>query len=499
LQKKIIINALGSEKRIAILENDKVVEILVNQPSNEPKAGDIYIGKVEKVIPGMQAAFVELGHDKNGYLNIHDTLASIHNEMNENKSNLSISQAVTQGQRTFVQIEKEATGAKGPKLTQKIELAGKYIVYLPQGEYVAVSKRMKSNSIREQWRAFGEQLCNAEEGLIMRTACEGASESEIAKEFAYLQDNWNYIVRGAKEKKAPIRIHEEMSLFKQVLRSIPQDEITEILVDEENEKEKIKRFLHNNEIRKKIKMYHFKESIFSHYNIEQEIQKALKKVVWLKSGGFITFELTEACTVIDVNTGKYTGKQNFQETVIKTNIEAAEEIARQIRLRNSSGIILIDFINMKTMEGQQQVRDALVNELKKDRTKTQVFHFTSLGILELTRKKVRQSLLDTLTTTCPTCTGIGKTKSIPTRYYELERELIDYRYMEEETLWLTVSRQLLQEINSKFSELLEALQQELPYKLVITQSDELDGKTYEIKQVGTTKEIQTRIDKKHTL
>ncbi|WP_158217568.1 Rne/Rng family ribonuclease [Lottiidibacillus patelloidae] len=499
MQKKIIINARGSEKRAAILEEDLVVELLIDQPSNEAKAGDIFLGKVEKVIPGIQAAFIELGHEKNGYLGREDTLLATQQHPNEKLKGVTISQAITQGQSLLVQVAKEATGSKGPKLSEVIELSGKYIVYLPQGKYVAVSKRMKDEETREKWRSFGEQLCSNDEGLILRTACEEAAEDEIKKEFTYLRTSWNEIVQQAKGKKGPLKIHEEMSLFKQLLRSIPEDDISEIIIDDENERDRLIRFLHDSELPSKIKMHYEKEDIFSTYRIEQEIDKALKKIVWLKSGGFITFEKTEACTVIDVNTGKFTGKGNFQDTVLKTNIEAAKEIARQIRLRNSSGIILIDFINMKNMESQQQVRDVMVEQLKNDRTKTQVFHFTSVGILELTRKKIRQSLLETLTATCPTCAGIGRTETVPSAFYQMERELLQYRYQDDEALWLTVSSEMLHLMKYDFRVLYEELQKKLPFELFVTIREQSDQKTYEIKQLGTGKEIQTRIDKNHAL
>lgn len=493
--KTFIFNMLTNEKRLAILENKKVTEILIERPATNKLIGNVYKGKVVNVLPGMQAAFVDIGLDKNGFL-YRDELVSFQQlEGNEaGKKDCSISQFVTVGQEILVQVTKEGFGKKGPRLTGVISFPGKYIVYMPNGGYVGVSKRMQTENAREQWRKTGTELCQAGEGMIIRTATESLTEVKVAQDLFFLRKLWEDVWKEGKNKKPPALIHEDNSLVEKVVRDFSFDDVNEIIIDSMKDYLLLKDMFKPYPLfLEKLHYYQERENIFSYYNIETELEKALRRQVWLKSGANLVIDQTEALTVIDVNTGKFTGKLDLQDTIVKTNIEAAKEIARQLRLRDIGGIIIIDFIDMKNDPNKQTVLDAFQASLKKDRTKTNVVGFTGLGLLEMTRKKVRQNLQDSISSQCPSCKGKGKVLSVEAVAHKVERTFWEHRGMDSEALLVEVPVNVAEILNRAKGGYLNKLADNLHYQIFVKINPTLAPNDFMISFVGSAEEVQRRI------
>ncbi|WNF35907.1 Rne/Rng family ribonuclease [Bacillaceae bacterium IKA-2] len=493
--KTFIFNMITNEKRLAILENKKVTEILIERPATNKLIGNVYKGKVVNVLPGMQAAFVDIGLEKNGFL-YRDELVSFQ-QLEENeiqKKERSISQFVTVGQEILVQVTKEGFGKKGPRLTGVISFPGKYIVYMPNGGYVGVSKRMQTETAREQWRKIGAELCQGEEGMIIRTATESLTEAKVSQDLFFLRKLWEDVWKEGKYKKPPALIHEDNSLVEKVVRDFSFDDVNEIIIDSMKDYLLLKDMFKPYPLfLEKLHYYQQRENIFSHYNIEAELEKALRRHVWLKSGANLVIDQTEALTVIDVNTGKFTGKLDLQDTIVKTNSEAAKEIVRQLRLRDIGGIIIIDFIDMKNDQNKQTVLDAFKEALVSDRTKTNVVGFTGLGLLEMTRKKVRQNLQDSISSQCPSCNGKGKVLSVEAVAHKVERTLWEYKGMDSEALLVEVPANVAKILNSEKGELLNKLVDNLHYQIFVKTNLNLAPNDFTISFIGSVEEIKSRI------
>lgn len=420
--KKLIVNVLTREKRFALLDGSKVERLEVKQPKHETLVGNIYLGVVTKVLPGMNAAFIDIGEEKNGYIH-RDKLASfvLAPGSKEEKEKKGISTFIHQGEKLLVQVEKDATGTKGPRLTSIIELSGEHIIYMPKGKYVAVSKKIKNP---EKFRQFGYSNKTEEEGFIFRTSSATASEQELLTEIEKLRENErNLLLKSKSMRKAGI-VSETDHFFHEIIEVIkPFRDNLEALVDERSFMNKLKAVYPS----LSINLHTNVEDVFIANGLHGEIEKALKRMVWLSNGAYLVVDEVEALTIIDVNTGKFSGKQGLADTVLKTNLLAAEEAARQIRLRDLAGMILIDFIDMKTEQDRNQVLVRITEELKRDERQTRVVGFTSLGILQLTRKKTKNSLAESLLEKCPVCEGTGKIPSTETIAFRLERELYEYR------------------------------------------------------------------------
>lgn len=423
----LVVNAIGREKRYALLRNNKVVKFIIEQPKQHSLVGGIYFGTVEKVLPGMNAAFINIGLDKNGYLH-RDKLPSFL----ETKEDKSISSYLHQGQKILVQVEKDPTGNKGPRLTGIIEFNGQWTVYMPKGFYIAVSKKMADETVREKWRRFGNDIKRDNEGILFRTACEEASEEDIREEIDRLRAVYENVLSQTKLMKKPGLVLEINHFIEELRKVVSEMEAGKVVVDHLEMKQELAASNQNKQI--EVIYHQNKENIFSAYQVESEIEHALSRVVELQNGAYLVFDEAEALTVIDVNTGKYSGKYDLQDTVIKTNELAALEIARQIRLRDLAGIILIDFIDMHESRAREQVKRKLEAVLREDERQTRVVGFTPLGILQLTRQKTRVSVSESLTTTCPTCAGTGSIRSAETIAFQLERELLELRGSDEEAI-----------------------------------------------------------------
>lgn len=490
MNKKLIMNLSTSEKRVAILENGQAVEFIIQQPENKEIAGNIYYGKVTDVLPGMQAAFVDLGLNKNGYIHLSQLHSyNLRKTGQGNMTQQSISNYVHQGEKILVQVEKDAFGNKGPKLTGLIEIPGNNLVYLPFGNYIGVSKKMAE---RDKWRILGEKWVEENEGIVFRTSCEGKSEENIYKELTFLRDQFKDITLKQRAAKAPALLYEESSIAKRLLRELPISQIDEIVIDDFQSYTSLKQQLSFLEKPPVLTYYSKKENIFSHFHLEQELEKALKHIVWLNNGAYIIIEQTEAMTVIDVNTGKYAGKSNLEETVLKTNIMAAEEIARQLRLRDIGGIIIIDFIDMKNNNEKNLVLATLKRAFQHDRMRINIVGFTGLGLVELTRKKVRPNLNMLLTKSCPACSGKGYINKDEAIAYKLERELWEYRSTEVEAIWIETTAAVIHCLAGEENKHLQRLQEMLQLEIHLTKNEALES-YYEIRHLGTIKDVNERI------
>lgn len=438
--KKLVVNYETREKRFALVDNQKMEKLVVKQPRHASLVGNIYIGIVTKVLPGMNAAFVDIGEGKNGFI-YRNKLPSfvLSDEEKAKKEKKSISSFVHQGERLMVQVDKDATGTKGPRLNAVIELSGQSIIYMPKGKYVAVSKKMEQLEEREKMRQFGYELKEADEGLIFRTASLTVSEQDIRMELAQLRQAFRELEVGAKAMKKPGILLEQDHFLSEMITDIkPIAADIEVIADNRQMAENLKKQFPD----LPITIHTEKENIFSFYHLEGELERLLKRIVWLDNGAYLVIDEVEALTVIDVNTGKYSGKNNLADTVLKTNLLAAGEAARQIRLRDVGGMILIDFIDMRTDQERSQVIGKMKKELEKDGRRTDVIGFTQLGILQLTRKKTKVSLSESLMERCPECEGTGKIPSSETVAFRLERELYEYRYRDIEEIVIELTEEV---------------------------------------------------------
>ncbi|MCM3737123.1 Rne/Rng family ribonuclease [Bacillus cytotoxicus] len=457
--KTLYINYSGSEKRVAVEEEKEIVELLWQRNEQAQIVGNIYIGRVMRTIAGMNAAFVNIGLEKHAYLSY---------------ENVPSSMRLHEGQALLVQVVKEAIDTKGPKITANIEFTGKYVVHMPYDTVFAVSRKIKNEKKREQLLALEETG-----GFIFRSACEKVQIQEVQAEMQRLQSQFELVKKQEQRGKAPLLSYSPSSFLDRILQEIPVETISQVIVDQRSMIQELEEKIGA----EKITFFHEKTPLFARYGIDREIEKALKKVVWLPNGAYLLIEQMETMTVIDVNTGKFTGKQNLQDTVLRTNEIAAKEIARQLRLRDIGGMILIDFINMKRREEKEKIREIVKSHLEKDHTYTRVLGFTELGILEITRKRKKQSLRDMLLTDCKTCQGSGYVLSHETIAYELERELIAYNGIDDEAVLIAAHPNVQQIFFEK------ELQRNISFQVYFIDDDEV---RYTIERFGTKEEICAR-------
>ncbi|MGE7844540.1 Rne/Rng family ribonuclease [Bacillus cereus] len=459
--KTLYVNYAGSEKRVAIEEKKKIVEFLWKRNEEQEIVGHIYVGRVVRTIAGMNAAFVNIGLEKHAYLSYDDVPSSYR---------------IHEGQAILVQVVKEAIDTKGPKLTANIEFTGKYVVYMPFDEMRAVSRKIKNNKRRQQLLQIEIEGTG---GYIFRSASEKGAIEEIQAEMQGLQQLYEELKRKEGQGKVPLLLHRPATFLDRVFQENPIETIEKVVVDTRS----IVKELEDKVGKEKVSFYNEKSSMFNYFGIEREIEKALQKIVWLPNGAYLIVEQMETMTVIDVNTGKFTGKQNLQDTVLCTNELAAEEIARQLRLRDIGGMILIDFINMKKREDKEKVRECLIAAMQDDRTYTRVLGFTELGILEMTRKRKKHSLRDVLLKECVPCKATGYVMSHETIAYELERELITYGNIEDEAVLIAAPKELQKQFLQK------ELQKNIPFEIYF--KDDIIEK-YAIVRFGSKTEIVER-------
>ncbi len=424
---EIIVNVNARDIRLALMENGQLQEIYFEKHDQQRLAGNIYKGKVTNVLPGMQAAFIDIGLEKNGYLYVTNAVAfsDVYQKQQPSKrKRRKINEILHQNQDVIVQITKEPLGTKGARVTSRISLPGRYLVYTPLDTRIGVSHRVNSERDRKRLKSLANSL-SSKEGLIVRTAALSVSQAELQRDFEFLKRLWNNIKQKAKTVKAPALLHEDADLIFRSIRDVFESDVTRFMVDDRKVYERVLSIASDLAPQIVDKVFHYtqKRNIFDTYGVEGEINKALKRKVWLKCGGNLIIDRTEALTVIDVNTGKFVGKSNLADTILKTNLEAAAEIARQLRLRDIGGIIIADFIDMNTDLNRTKVIDALKEAMISDRSQPDVLGITSLGLIEMTRKKMNYGLSELLQKECPYCEGTGTMMSEDAMGSFLENEL----------------------------------------------------------------------------
>ncbi len=425
MSEEILVNLTPQETRVAVVHAGAVQELLVERAASRGLVGNIYMGRVARVLPGMQSAFVEVGLERAAFLHV----ADIWEQRKPNGETAKpIEKILAEGQPVLVQVVKDPIGSKGARLSTQVSIAGRMLVYLPQDPHIGISQRIEDENGRQALRDKLKALLPADEkgGFIIRTLAEGADDAELRSDVGYLRLLWADIRERSLGAEPPKLLYQDLSLAQRVLRDMVTRDTAVVHVDSRENYQKLVAFAETYmpEVRARLEHYTGERPLFELYNVEPEIEKALSRRVDLKSGGTLFIDQTEAMTTIDVNTGGFVGQRNFDDTVFKTNLEAAQAIARQLRLRNLGGIIIADFIDMELEEHRAAVLEELKKMLARDRTRMTVNGFTQLGLVEMTRKRTRESLAHVLCEPCPTCAGRGEVKTARTVCYEILREVL---------------------------------------------------------------------------
>ncbi len=431
MQQDILVNWSPQETRVALIEHGAVQELHVERTLERGLVGNVYIGKVSRVLPGMQSAFIDIGLERAAFLHVADvwhkpaegeTLSAAR----ASQAQVPIERQVFEGQALMVQVIKDPMGTKGARLSTQISVAGRMLVFLPQDDHIGVSQKIPPEQREALRRRVQELAGEAGGGYILRTNAEDASDSEIADDIAYLRKAWARIKEAGQRLSPPSLLHQDLNLLQRVLRDLVDESTQTIRVDSREQFELLHAFGSEfmPQAAKKLQHYKGERPIFDLYSVDEEIAKALGRRVDLKSGGYLIVDQTEALTTVDVNTGGYVGARNFDDTIFKTNLEAAQALARQLRLRNLGGIIVADFIDMAREEHREAVLAEFRKQLSRDRVKTMTGGFSQLGLVELTRKRTRESLAHMLCEPCPSCQGKGIVKTARSVAYDIFREIL---------------------------------------------------------------------------
>jgi ribonuclease G len=427
MSENILINITPQETRVALILQGAVQELHIERTLSRGMAGNVYLGKVVRVLPGMQSAFIDIGLERAAFLHVADIWEARGHD-GHGSTPIPIERLLFDGQAITVQVVKDPIGTKGARLSTQISIAGRMLVFLPQDSHIGISQRIASETERELLRSKVQRLMQADEkgGFIIRTMAEDASDADLEMDVEYLRKTWSTIMQQAKTQPAPTLLYQDLNLAQRVLRDFVCDETASIQIDSRENFKKLSEFgaAYTPSVLSKFVHYTGERPLFDLYGVEDEIQRALGRRVDLKSGGYLIVDQTEALTTIDVNTGSFVTGRNFDDTIFKTNLEAALAIARQLRLRNLGGIIILDFIDMENSEHKNAVLNELNKALARDRTKISVSGFSALGLVEMTRKRTRESLAHILCEPCPACGGKGQVKTARTICYEILRELL---------------------------------------------------------------------------
>lgn len=490
---EIIVDIGACENRVALLEDRELSEIYIERPFVERIVGNIYRGKVSSVLPGMQAAFVDIGLERNAFLYVGDAVVrkeytEEEDDMFQDVKGLNIEDILRPGQELTVQVIKESIGSKGPRVTTHVTLPGRHLVLLPNADYTGVSRRIENEAEKTKLKKIAEKFKPKGMGLIVRTASEGKEEEDFTQDLNFLLKLWESIGQKERSGSVPRCIHKDLSLVYRAVRDLFTRDIDRFVINDRKQHAKVLELVEMISPALKYRVEYFSKSydLFEYYQIESKIARALSRKVWLKCGGYLVIDRTEALTVIDVNTGKFVGSSNLEDTVLKANIEAAKEIAKQIRLRDIGGIIIIDFIDMIEHEHKQMVLDALRQALKRDRTKSTVVGMTGLGLIEMTRKKVRQELSTIMNTDCPYCEGTGRILSPEAVARNAEKEISRY-------FGQTIANAIQVEVHTTVAEVLKTdaggvlsrLEEAFGKKIVLKASEELKHEEIKIRDVDT--------------
>lgn len=447
--KQIVINRAEHETRVALLEDGTIAELFIERNDGSDIAGNIYKGRVQRVLPGMQAAFVDIGLDQAAFIYVDDVLGDnlkeierlfessdseddvplLEKELPEEplvSRTTNIEELITEGQELLVQVVKSPMGTKGARISSHISLPGRFLVLMPTSNHIGISRRIEDSAERDRLKEMVDASRIDNLGYIVRTAAEGIRQEKLSYEMGFLRNIWTGIKKKYETASCPSMIHQELSVSLRAVRDLLVQDAEKLIIDSREGYESILSFLDTlmPSLKESVEYYVGTESIFEAYNLEGDISRALKRKVWLKSGGYIVIEQTEALVAIDVNTGRYVGKYNLEETITKTNLEAVKEIAYQIRLRDIGGIIIIDFIDMEKKSNQEKVFNALTDALQKDRSKTHILPMSELGLIQMTRKRIRKPLTRLLCEPCNYCDGEGYLVSRKTISYNIYRAVL---------------------------------------------------------------------------
>ncbi|MDA8345700.1 MAG: Rne/Rng family ribonuclease [Thermaerobacter sp.] len=501
MRREILVNVEPLETRAAILEDGELVELLVERPIHQRAVGNIFKGRVENVLPGMEAAFVAIGLEKNAFLHVGDAGALYdeddgieEQQQQQRRKFVNIDDVVRSKQEIMVQVVKEAIGTKGARVTTNVSLPGRYIVLTPMNDFIGVSRRITDEKERARLKAFAESSKPEGAGVIVRTVAEGRPEAELQQDMEFLKRLWSRIQRRAQVMNAPAVLHKDIGLTFRIVRDMLTDEVEHVWIDNKEEYERVVELADtmSTDLRQRIRLWPNKSaSLFDAFNLEPEIEKAIRRKVWLHCGGYLVIDQTEALTVVDVNTGKFVGNRNLAETVLRANLEAAEEIARQVRLRDLAGIIIVDFIDMDRPEDRQKVLTTLEEAVRHDRTKVHILGLTQLGLVEMTRKKVGHGLEGMLLRTCPDCEGRGRVLSEETMAQKVRRDIRALLRKEQ-------AEAVLVEVNPAVAALLigtggahlREFEKELGRSVYVRGSEELRIETMRMPAIGSREEVE---------
>jgi ribonuclease G len=495
---EILINVTREETRVGLLEGGQVVEFYVERKRDASLVGNIYKGKVVKILPGMQSAFVDIGLEKAAFLYVTDIRAGIEefasflDEEEKNNSlelvsrkgkpDFTIEDLVQEGQEILVQTSKDPIGSKGARLTSYVTLPGRYLVLMPDVDHIGISRRISDEDERTRLKKIVEDIQPKGYGFIIRTASEGSTEEDLKKDFEFLFLLWETIQKKKDRVTAPSLLYSDLDLVFRSVRDLMSQDVKRLVIDSEEEYERIKDFVraHVEKLLGKIELYEGTEPIFDTFGIELDISRALGRKVWLKSGGYIVIDQTEAMTVIDVNTGKFVGKEELEDTILKTNLEAVKEIAYQIRLRNLGGIIIVDFIDMEKLENRERVFNGFTETMRKDRAKNTISHISELGLIQMTRKRVRESLGRVLCEACPYCEGKAFVKSPRTLCYEIFRKIKRLARRSGERIIVTAHPSVAELLSDEERQGLEDIESHYNVKVTVKGNSNLHQENYEV-------------------
>ena len=510
MSKELIIHSTAHETRVAFVENGILQELFIERPAEGDIASNIYKGRVLRVLPGMQAAFVDIGLDQAAFIYVadvlnnyqefeqlmqvpaeedEDDLAELDNAPERPPSldqNFMIEELLHEGQEIMVQVSKAPIGNKGARITSRISLPGRFLVLMPTTNHIGISRRIEDENERRRLKETLAAIRPENYGLIARTVSEGVGTEKLADEMNFLVSLWEEIQK--KNKNAPVRslLHKELNVTLRAVRDLFTREVDKLVIDDRSGYEEILQFLDTfmPGLKSSVELYEDTEPIFDAYNLESEISRALKKKVWLKSGGYIVIEHTEALVAVDVNTGRFVGKHNLEETILKTNLEAVKEIAYQIRLRDIGGLIIIDFIDMEKKSNRERVFNALKDALRKDRSKTNVVPMSELGLIEMTRKRTRETLNRMLCEPCFYCEGEGYLQSRRTICYNIYRDIRrEAGEMMGQSVTLKVHPDIAELLLGEEQGLVESVEKWLNKEVIIRSDPQLHLEQFEVYEI----------------
>jgi ribonuclease G len=493
MYKQLIVNVSDHETRVALLEDGTIVELYVDRGGDSDVTGNIYKGRVLRVLPGMQAAFVDIGLNQAAFIYVDDVYSSdfkeyerifqidteepdsetegtLEPETAKTKRYFQIEELITEGQELLVQVVKSPIGTKGARISSNISLPGRFLVLMPTSDHIGISRRIESEAERERLRNAARDLRTGSYGYIVRTAAEGEPAEKLASEMSFLDNLWENIQRKFEKAPTPSLLNQEISVSLRAVRDLLIHEVEKLVIDAKPTYDSVLSFLdiYMPGLKDHVVLYEGTEPLFDAFNLEGDISRAIKRKVWLKSGGYITIEHTEALVAIDVNTGRYVGKHNLEETILETNLEAVKEIAYQIRLRDIGGIIIIDFIDMDKKPNQEKVFNALNEALLKDKSKTHVLPMSEMGLIQMTRKRTREPLTRIMCEPCYYCDGEGYIISKQSICYSIFREILrESQDMKGVRLTLRANPQIAELLHGEENHLIVALEKAIGKQIVI--------------------------------